>query len=71
MDVFNIDNGVVKAKWVKWIVNFFLEGFQGRMESPSHAWAIGTIALEVVGGYGWVYYEHGVDPVICRCAKIE
>jgi hypothetical protein len=41
------------------------------MESPSHAWAIRTFSLEVVGGHGWVCYEHGVDLVICRCAKIE
>ena len=33
------------------------------MESPSHAWAIGTIA--VVYGYGVVCYKHVVNVVIC------
>ena len=39
------------------------------MESPSHAWAIGTIA--VVYGYGAVCYKHVVNIVICRSAKTE
>ena len=53
LDVFNIDNGVVKAKWVKWIVNFFLEGFQGiewnlqamRGRLEPLQWCVGTVGF--------------------------